>query len=132
MWFTSSEKDSAIILVCLLCTFFCLTFSIDKPDVVEFFKQCGPIADIRFSSDEDGRFKGFGHIEFETEEGAQKAVKLNGKELCGRPVKLDFAVKKTPASKDSSSESEDSSDESEDEKPAKTPKKEASKDSDTK
>ncbi|KAI3841893.1 hypothetical protein MKX03_024970 [Papaver bracteatum] len=68
-----------------------LAFSIDKPDVIEFFKQCGPIADIRFSSDEDGRFKGFGHVEFETEEGAHKAVKLNGKELCGRHDKLDFS-----------------------------------------
>ncbi|MCL7051686.1 hypothetical protein MKW94_015372 [Papaver nudicaule] len=68
-----------------------LSFSIDKPDVIEFFKQAGEVADVRFSSDEDGRFKGFGHVEFVTEEGAKKAVKLNGQNLLGRPVKLDFA-----------------------------------------
>lgn len=37
-----------------------------------FFKDCGEVVDVRFSSDEDGRFKGFGHVEFATGEAAQK------------------------------------------------------------
>lgn len=38
----------------------------------EFFKGVGEIVDIRFSTDAEGNFKGFGHVEFATEEAAQK------------------------------------------------------------
>lgn len=37
-----------------------------------FFKDAGEIVDVRFASDADGRFKGFGHVEFATVEAAQK------------------------------------------------------------
>lgn len=38
----------------------------------EFFKDAGEVVDIRFASNEEGRFKGFGHVEFATEEAALK------------------------------------------------------------
>ncbi|GMY17612.1 nucleolin 1 [Fagus crenata] len=60
-------------------------------DVENFFKDSGEVVDVRFASDPDGRFKGFGHVEFATAEAAQKAITLNGGDLIGRPVKLDFA-----------------------------------------
>lgn len=37
-----------------------------------FFKDAGEIADVRFASDPEGKFKGFGHVEFTTAEAAQK------------------------------------------------------------
>lgn len=37
-----------------------------------FFKDVGQVVDVRFSCDQDGRFKGFGHVEFATAEEAQK------------------------------------------------------------
>jgi len=37
-----------------------------------FFKDAGEVVDVRFASDTDGRFKGFGHVEFATAEAAQK------------------------------------------------------------
>ena len=38
----------------------------------EFFKDAGEVVDVRFSYEPDGRFKGFGHVEFATAEAAQK------------------------------------------------------------
>lgn len=38
----------------------------------DFFKGVGEVIDIRFSSDAEGMFKGFGHVEFATAEEAQK------------------------------------------------------------
>lgn len=36
-----------------------------------FFKEAGEIAQIRLASDREGKFKGFGHVEFATAEAAQ-------------------------------------------------------------
>lgn len=36
-----------------------------------FFKDAGEVVDVRLASDADGRFKGFGHVEFESAEAAQ-------------------------------------------------------------
>ena len=36
-----------------------------------FFQDCGEVVDVRLASDEDGKFKGFGHVEFATAEAAQ-------------------------------------------------------------
>lgn len=38
----------------------------------EFFKSAGEVVDVRFASDPDGRFRGYGHVEFETHEAAKK------------------------------------------------------------
>lgn len=37
-----------------------------------FFKDAGEIVDVRFTTTEDGVFRGFGHVEFATSEAAQK------------------------------------------------------------
>jgi len=36
-----------------------------------FFEGCGEVVDVRLATDEDGKFKGFGHVEFATAEAAQ-------------------------------------------------------------
>ncbi|XP_065865961.1 nucleolin 2-like isoform X2 [Euphorbia lathyris] len=68
-----------------------LSFQVERADVENFFKDAGEVVDVRFSVDQDQRFKGFGHVEFATAEGAQKALKLNGQTLNGRDVRLDLA-----------------------------------------
>ncbi|KAL3583957.1 hypothetical protein D5086_015018 [Populus alba] len=83
-----------------------LSFQVERADVENFFKGAGEVADVRFALDADERFRGFGHVEFTTAEAAQKALKLNGKPLLGRDVRLDLAREKgsnTPYSKDSNS-----------------------------
>lgn len=70
-----------------------LSWDVDKDSVAEFFKSAGEVVDVRLSHDkEDGSFRGYGHVEFATVEGAQKAYdELNGADLLGRNVRLDFA-----------------------------------------
>ncbi|KAB2624064.1 nucleolin 1 [Pyrus ussuriensis x Pyrus communis] len=68
-----------------------LNFRIEEHDVRNFFKDAGEVVDIRFASDPEGKFKGFGHVEFATAEEAKKALEFNGLELLGRDVKLDLA-----------------------------------------
>ncbi|KAI3874150.1 hypothetical protein MKW92_041261, partial [Papaver armeniacum] len=68
-----------------------LSLSITKSDVIKFFKRAGEIIDVRFSSLDNGKFSGHCHIEFATEEGAEKAAELNGQHWLGRPLELGFA-----------------------------------------
>lgn len=78
-----------------------LSFNVEDSDVENFFKDVGEIAEIRLASDREGKFKGFGHVEFATAEAAQEALKLNGGDFLGRQIKLDLAREKgayTPAS----------------------------------
>ncbi|GFZ15715.1 nucleolin like 1 [Actinidia rufa] len=68
-----------------------LSYSVEQADVENFFKDVAEVVEIRFASDRDGAFRGYGHVEFATAEAAQKALKLNGKDLLNRSVKLDLA-----------------------------------------
>ncbi|KAI3983316.1 hypothetical protein MKX01_013383 [Papaver californicum] len=66
-----------------------LPFYTDKSDVINFFREAGHIADVRFLYDhEDGSFRRIGYVEFATEEAAKEALKLDGGNLCGRLVRL--------------------------------------------
>ncbi|XP_071695585.1 uncharacterized protein [Rutidosis leptorrhynchoides] len=67
-----------------------LSFSIEENDVINFFKDAGEVVQVRFAM-RDNCFAGYGHVEFATPDAAQKALKLNGEDLVGRAVKLDFA-----------------------------------------
>ncbi|MQL80647.1 hypothetical protein Taro_013112, partial [Colocasia esculenta] len=72
-----------------------LSYTAEKSDLREFFKDVGKIVDVRVATCETGKYqgrpKGFCHVEFASEAAAQKALELNGEELLGRPVKLDLA-----------------------------------------
>lgn len=58
-----------------------------------FFEQIGQVASARVITDrESGRSKGFGFVEFESEEDNQKAIdQLDGKELDGRTISVGLA-----------------------------------------
>ncbi|KAK7308438.1 hypothetical protein VNO77_42043 [Canavalia gladiata] len=49
-----------------------LSYSVEQADLENLFKECGEIVDVRLHTDHEGRFKGFGHVEFATTEAAQK------------------------------------------------------------
>lgn len=57
--------------------------------------SCGEIAAIRWV-EKDGQFKGCGFLEFTTTEATDEAVKLNGSDLLGRRVRVDFATSRKP------------------------------------
>ncbi|CAA6668539.1 unnamed protein product [Spirodela intermedia] len=71
-----------------------LSFDAGEDDVTDFFKDVGEIVSIRLAKSENGKSRGFGHVEFATEGEARKALALNGEEMLGRQVKLDLAREK--------------------------------------
>ena len=81
-------------------TLFCgnLSFSIDEDTMRGFFQECGEVSSIRWLEDkETGQFKGCGFVEFANPEASlDKAAELNGKELLGRTIRLDFATPRKP------------------------------------
>jgi len=77
-----------------------LSFSIDPDTIIEFFQDAGEVADVRLATKDDGSYRGYGHVEFVTEEAASKALEKNGQDLLGRSVRLDFATERgAPGSK---------------------------------
>lgn len=50
----------------------CLLISLFTSCRKQFFQEAGEVVDIRFSTFEDGNFRGFGHVEFATAEAAKK------------------------------------------------------------
>lgn len=75
-------------------TVFCgnIGFHTQEQTIRDFFSQAGNITAVRIAMGEDGRARGFCHIEFETPEGAAEAMKLNGQEIEGRGCRLDLSA----------------------------------------
>jgi len=70
-----------------------LSYDIDDEKIKEFFKDIGELTDIFWLTDrESGDFKGCGFLTFESTEAADKACgEMNGKDLMGRGIKIDWA-----------------------------------------
>jgi len=68
--------------------------TVSKDTLNDFFAQYGKINSCRIVTDLEGRSKGFGFIEFETQEEAAKALKASGVELDGRTLVVNIATKK--------------------------------------
>lgn len=76
-----------------------LSFDVDKDWLKqEFEASCSGVVDARIITDrETGKHKGYGYIEFESGDAAQAAMsEMNGKEINGRQVRLDFAEARPP------------------------------------
>jgi RNA recognition motif-containing protein len=65
-----------------------LPFSIDEADLRESFEVYGSVSSVKIITDKfTGRSKGFGFIEMENDEEAQKAItELNGATVEGRTI----------------------------------------------
>ena len=69
-----------------------LAWDIDEDTLKEAFKECGEIKMVRFATDrETEEFKGYGHLEFYETEATDKAVKMAGTNILGRPIRVDYA-----------------------------------------
>jgi len=78
-----------------------LPFECEEKDkkIRAFFKGCGKIDGVRWITRKKFKgdakiFKGCGFITFEDEACVAKAVKLNGNDFLGRPIRLDYADNK--------------------------------------
>ena len=72
-----------------------LPYSFKEDDIGDRFRRYGEIKAIRLATNWTTKeSKGFAYIQFETHESAKNALlKMNGKEIQGRFIKVDFDVK---------------------------------------
>jgi len=73
-----------------------ISWNIDWKALKEVFSEYGEVAFVRVITDrETGKSKGFGFVEFVNTEDAETAKEaMDGKELDGRELKVDFAQDK--------------------------------------
>lgn len=76
-----------------------LSWGLDWQDVKDVFKEYGEVSFAKVIKDrETGKSKGFGFVEFATVEEAVKAKEaMDGAELDGRTIKVDYAQEKAEA-----------------------------------
>lgn len=70
-----------------------LAFNTDQTDLKTLFAQFGEVADVHVITDrETGRSRGFGFVEMDSDDAAQKAIaSLNGKDHQGRELTVNVA-----------------------------------------
>lgn len=75
-----------------------LAWTTTKDGLTDYFSQFGNVVDAVVIMDKySGKSKGFGFVEFETEEEAEKAkTEADGKELDGRAINVDYAKPQKP------------------------------------
>jgi RNA recognition motif-containing protein len=67
-------------------------FSVDEAQLRELFSAYGEISELAMITDrETGRSKGFAFITFATQQAAEKALELDGKDLGGRKLRVNIA-----------------------------------------
>lgn len=72
-----------------------LAFNATEQDVRYVLAAAGNITNIRIVTDrETGRSKGFCFVDFDSQEGVDRAIRdYNGTDICGRPIRLDAGGK---------------------------------------
>lgn len=70
-----------------------LSYNVTQDDLKAHFAQAGNVVDAVVITDrQSGRSKGFGFVEFETEEESKKAIEMfNGKDMAGRDIVVNEA-----------------------------------------
>jgi RNA recognition motif-containing protein len=70
-----------------------LSYELDDDGITKFFMAVdAEIKAIRWLHHKDsGDFKGCGYVDFWSTEACEKAASLNGKNLLGRPIRIDWA-----------------------------------------
>jgi RNA recognition motif-containing protein len=73
-----------------------LPFSADEAQVRSLFEQHGTVDSVALINDrETGRPRGFGFVEMERSAGDRAIQALNGKEMGGRPLRVNEAQERT-------------------------------------
>jgi len=76
-----------------------LSWGLDWRELKDIFKEFGEVSFVRIVTDrETGKSRGFGFVEFENAEDAARAKEeMDGKEIDGRELKIDFAQERKEA-----------------------------------
>ena len=70
-------------------------YSVDEAQLRSLFSTYGDITDLAVIMDrETGRPKGFAFVTFASQAAAESALELNGRDLGGRPLKVNMAMER--------------------------------------
>ncbi len=70
-------------------------YSVTEDQLRGLFSEYGQITDLAMIMDrETGRPKGFAFITFASQQAAEKALEQNGRDLGGRPLKVNMAMER--------------------------------------
>ena len=73
-----------------------LGFKTQENNIRKFFASCGNVVDVRIAlSKEDGRPRGFCHVDFDSAEAVEAAKGKAGKNLDGREIRVDPSTPRT-------------------------------------
>ena len=75
-----------------------LAYDVTREELIETFGAAGKVVDAKVPTDrETGRPRGFAFVEFESDESAAKSIELlNGKDMKGRPLRVNEADSRPP------------------------------------
>ena len=71
-----------------------LSFKTNEDGIKNLFEDCGKIIDIRIAKTEEGRPRGFAHVDFDSDEAALNAIEKSGYKLDGRELRIDRTTNK--------------------------------------
>lgn len=66
-----------------------LGFKTNENTIKKFFERAGNVVGIRIAKNEEGRSKGFCHVDFDSKDAVQSAIAYAGENLDGREVRVD-------------------------------------------
>jgi nucleolin len=69
-----------------------LGFKTNEGSVRKFFSDCGNVVDVRIAKNEEGRSKGFCHVDFDSNDAVEKAKTKAGQDLDGREIRVDSST----------------------------------------
>jgi RNA recognition motif-containing protein len=73
-----------------------LAWATDSDGLKNAFAEYGEVEEAKVITDRDtGRSRGFGFVTFSDDDAAKSALALNGTELDGRTIRVDFATEKS-------------------------------------
>ncbi len=75
-----------------------LSYDVTREELLELFGAAGKVVDAKVPADRDtGRPRGFAFVEFDSDEAAARSIELlNGKDLRGRPLRVNEADNRPP------------------------------------
>jgi nucleolin len=68
-----------------------LSYNTTENALRDLFEGCGDVSNVRIAKDQDGRPRGFAHIDFADNEGASNAIRKSGSDIDGRSIRVDFS-----------------------------------------
>ncbi|KAL0053002.1 hypothetical protein WJX82_011315 [Trebouxia sp. C0006] len=69
-----------------------ISFKASEAEITDFFTQAGTVEDVRRGTDDQGRPKGYCHVQFTIDSAVERACRLSGALLLDREVYIDSAA----------------------------------------